>query len=189
MFRFRCVVVGLFAIASWPAAAQQAPAGTLARTAAKAPTAAAGRTGAGARLLPGTKPNVLTTIQGNALSSTNGQLSNTMVRLRDARFGRIVDTQLTDKSGLFAFRAVDPGSYIVEMVSAQNTVIASSQLLTVNAGDAVSAVVKLPFRIPPLAGVFGTTATAPQTAASITAAAASNGVLTTVVDTLAPVSK
>ncbi len=98
------------------------------------------------KLLPGTRPNVLTSIQGNALSSTNGGLPNAYVRLRDARIGRIVDTQISDKSGLFAFKAVDPGSYIVEIVDNQQSVLAASQLLNVNAGEAVSAVVKLPFR-------------------------------------------
>src|SRR5579864_4855907 len=69
-----------------------------------------------------------TTIQGNALTSTNGQLANTIVRLRDARFGRIIDSQLTDESGLFAFRTVDPGSYIVEIMGAdQASVLAASQ--------------------------------------------------------------
>ena len=93
-----------------------------------------------------------TTIQGNALDSTNGQMTNAIVRLRDARFGRIVDTQLTDKSGIFAFKAIDPGSYIVEIMANDQSILAASQLLNVNAGEAVSAVVKLPFRIPPFAG-------------------------------------
>src|SRR5215831_7038741 len=97
-----------------------------------------------------------TTIQGNALTSTNGQLAQTMVRLRDARYGRVMDSVVTDKSGLFAFRAVDPGSYIVEIMSAdQTSVLAASQILSVNAGDVVSAVVKLPFRLPPFAGILG----------------------------------
>ena len=74
------------------------------------------------------------------------------MRLRDARFGRIVGTQLTDKSGLFAFKAVDPGTYIVEIINNDESVLAASQLLHVNAGEAISAVVKLPFRVPPVAG-------------------------------------
>ena len=108
-------------------------------------------------LLPGTRPNVFTTIQGNALSSTNGVLPDTMVRLRDARAGRIVDTQTTDKSGLFAFKSVDPGSYIVELVGNDQSILAASQILNVNAGEAVSAVVKLPFRLPPFGGLLGHT--------------------------------
>jgi hypothetical protein len=140
------------------------------------------------RLLPGTKSNVLTTIQGNALNSTNGSLPDSVVRLRDARFGRIVDMQYTDKAGLFAFKVLDPGSYVIEIMSTSNdaTVLAASQLIHVNAGEAVSAVVKLPFRVPPFAGVLGHSA--PQ-AAAVTSSAATSGVLATVITAQAePVS-
>jgi hypothetical protein len=114
--------------------------------------------------------DALTTIQGNALSSTNGALSDVVVRLRDARFGRIVDTEMTDKSGLFSFKSIDPGTYIVEVMANNDSVLAASQLLNVNAGEAVSAVVKLPFRIPPFATVLGTTNT--QSAAAVLTQAA-----------------
>jgi hypothetical protein len=123
-------------------------------------------------LLPGTRSSATTTIQGNALNSTNGAMPNTLVRLRDARLGRIVDSQLSDKSGLFAFRNVDPGNYIVELIGNDQTVLAASQMLSVNAGDAVSAIVKLPFRIPPFAGLLGNST--PSAAAVTTEAAASS---------------
>jgi SdrD B-like protein len=114
------------------------------------------------------------TIQGNALTSDNGQLANVTVRLRDARSGRIVDTQLTDKSGLFAFHGVEPGSYVVEIMSSDKTsVLAASQLLNVNSGDALSAVVKLPL-LSPFAGVLGGS---PASAAALLAEAASSSVL------------
>lgn len=128
------------------------------------------------RLLPAPRPDVLGTIQGNALSSTNGQLPNSIVRLRDARFGRIVDSQLTDQAGLFTFKALDPGSYIVELLANDHTMLAAGQVLNVNAGEAVSAVVKLPFRIPPYAGVLGTSST-PASAVSVVTEAATSGVL------------
>ena len=132
------------------------------------------------RLLSGMKPGLLTTIQGNALNSSNGSLPDSVVRLRDARFGRIVDTQYTDKAGLFAFKVVDPGSYVIEIMATANesTVLAASQLINVNAGEAVSAVVKLPFRIPPFAGVLGHSA--PQ-AVAVTTSAATSGILATVI--------
>ncbi len=98
-------------------------------------------------LITQAKQKALTTIQGNALDSSNGRLANAVVRLRDARYGRIVDTQLTDKSGLFAFKAIDPGSYIVEIMSSDRSILAASELLNVNLGEVESAVVKLPFRI------------------------------------------
>jgi hypothetical protein len=130
------------------------------------------------RLLPGTRGNVFTTIQGNALTSTNSALVNGAVRLRDARFGRVVDTTITDKSGMFAFRTIDPGTYIVELMGNDESVLAASELISVNAGEAATAVVKLPFRIPPFAGVLGNSA---PSAAAVTAEAAASGVLATAV--------
>ena len=155
--------VSLMAFSALPLAAQQ-QAATAVRTARNTVSKAA---------LAKAKENGLTTIQGNALNSTNGQLNGVVVRLRDARFGRIVDTQLTDKSGLFAFKALDPGTYIVEIMSNDQSILAASQLLNVNAGEAVSAVVKLPFRIPPFAGIMGSTST-PTAVAVATEAAASS---------------
>jgi hypothetical protein len=124
-------------------------------------------------VLPGTRASAFTTIQGNALSSTNGALPNNLVRLRDARMGRVVDTQFTDQSGLFIFRTVDPGTYIVELM-AQNKVLAASQLLSADAGTTVSAVVKLPFHAPPFAGLLGHSL---SHALAVTSAAAASGVL------------
>ena len=130
------------------------------------------------------RTNALTTIQGNALNSTNGAMNGVVVRLRDARFGRIVDTQLTDKAGLFAFKAIDPGTYIVEVMSNDELVLAASQLLNINAGEAISAVVKLPFRLPALAGVLGSASAPSATAIALEAAA---GGIASVVPT-APIS-
>ncbi len=131
----------------------------------------------GPRLLPGTRPDVFSVIQGNALTSSNGALANASVRLRDARFGQIVGTQVTDQAGLFAFRAIDPGSYIVEIIDTnQASVLAASQVLNAGPGQAISAVVKLPFRLPPFAGVLGTR---PATLGAVTSQASSAGVLAT----------
>ena len=127
------------------------------------------------KILPGTPPGVFSTIHGNALNSTNGSLPNANVRLRDARIGHIVETQMTDRSGIFAFQRVDPGSYIVEIVGLdQVSVLAASQILNVGAGEIVSAVVKLPFKIPLFAGVLGNTL---PSAAAVTTQAATAGVL------------
>ncbi|HZT76383.1 MAG TPA: hypothetical protein VFA27_06985 [Vicinamibacterales bacterium] len=177
MKRFLCLGVLTGAMALGPTAIAQQQVATTAPP--PAPNLGAG-VRAGARV--GARAQAFaTTIQGNALSSTNNQLVNTFVRLRDARYGRILDSQLTDKSGLFAFRSVDPGSYIVEIMSAdQNTVLAASQILNVNAGDVVSAVVKLPFRLPPFAGILGgngAAAVTPASATAIVTQAAVNSVL------------
>ena len=126
------------------------------------------------KLLPGTRSNVLSSIQGNAITSTNSQMGNVTVRLRDVRTGRIVETQVTDKTGAFAFKAVDPGNYIVEMMGTDRTVMAATQVMNVNAGQALSAVVKMPFKIPPFAGVLGNST---PSAAAVTSEAAASGVL------------
>jgi hypothetical protein len=125
-----------------------------------------------------------TVIHGNALDSANGQLSNATVRLRDARFGRIIDTQYTDQSGLFAFKGIEPGSYIVEILGNDQKILAASQLLNVNAGEAVLAVVKLPFHVPPFAQMMGTSTT--QSATILVLQAAASGI-TALVPT-APIS-
>jgi hypothetical protein len=128
------------------------------------------------RILPGTHADVFTTIRGNALTSTNGTLADGVVRLRNARTGHIVDSTRTDKAGLFEFRGVEPGSYIVELVGDDRSILAASQILNVNAGDVVSAVVKLPFRISPFESVLGHSA---ASAAIVAATAAASGVLAT----------
>ena len=158
---------------------------------AQAPAAAAAT-----KLLPGTRAGILSSIQGNAVSASNGSLPDTLVRLRDARYGRIVDTVTTDKQGMFAFRGVDPGNYVVEVMSPANqAVLASSPVLNVSTGEAVSALVKLPFRIPPFAGLLGntgqTTASAVSSAAQAVtaAAAASNTVAETLVGAAATTTK
>src|SRR5579872_7066251 len=99
---FSAAIAGALVIGALPLAAQIATAPT--RTARAIPP----RT---PPLLPGTRASVFSTIQGNALSETNASLSNAVVRLRDARLGQVVDTQTTDKAGLFTFRRLEPGSY------------------------------------------------------------------------------
>jgi hypothetical protein len=126
--------------------------------------------------LLGAHSNMLSTIQGQALTSSGGQLGSVPVRLRDVRFGRIVDSQITDKTGAFVFQAVDPGNYVVELMNVDRTVMAATQVLNVNAGQAISAVLKMPFRIPPFAGVLGNST---PSAAAVTSEAAASGVLAT----------
>lgn len=172
MHRAKIVIgVAILAAASVGLVAQAPQSRTL-HAAAKAPPP--GNPSANAGLLPGTKANVFPTIRGSALSATNEALSNTTVRLRDARFGRIIDTQVTDNAGMFTFTTVDPGSYVIEVMKNDQTVVAASQIINVNAGDAVTAIVKLPFRVVPFSGVVGNSATS---AAIVAAEAAASGVL------------
>ena len=163
MFRlFSVITASIIVFAALPLAAQQQTASAVNPV----------RSTVSRAMLAKVRENSLTTIQGNALNSANGHMNNAVVRLRDARFGRIVDTQITDKSGMFAFKAIDPGSYIIEIMGNDQSILAASQLLNVNAGEAVSAVVKLPFRVPPFAGLMGSTSS-PSASVVATEAAAS----------------
>jgi hypothetical protein len=180
----RLVLVGGLAFiltGATPLAGQQAsqtrPAGPRAAGAPSAPPAP--WRAAMPPVLPGTTERAFSTIQGNALDSANSALPNGIVRLRDVRFGRIVDLQVTDQSGLFTFRTVDPGSYVVELIGASESVMAASQVLHASAGDVVSAVVKLPFRAPPLSAMFGETSQA-GALAMLVSTAASSGILSVV---------
>ncbi|MCC7417798.1 MAG: carboxypeptidase regulatory-like domain-containing protein [Acidobacteria bacterium] len=159
-------VAAVLSVAVLSAAAQQ-PAGS-------PPAAPAGAQTLDLHALPGTDAANLGTIRGNALDSNGASLPNSAIRLRDARTGRIVGTQVTDDTGGFVFRSIDPGTYVVEVIGADQRVLAASQLLNVSAGESISAVVKLPFKIPPLAGFLGHTA---QSAALVIAAAASAEIL------------
>jgi len=171
MQRVLVAIVGAVVVSGVVGAAAQQPTKIgVARTTAATKTSSS----SAPRVLPGTRLNVFTTIQGNALTSTNGALADSTVRLRDVRFGRIVDTTITDKSGLFTFRSVDPGSYVVELMGNDEMILAASQILNVDAGAAVSAIVKLPFRIPPFGGLLGHTA---ASAIAVSSAAAASGVL------------
>jgi hypothetical protein len=130
------------------------------------------------KLLPGTRTGVLSTIEGKALNALNLPMPDAAVRLRDARSGRIVNTTLTDKQGVYAFHDIDPGTYVVEL-TANKVVVGSSQLLNVGTGDAVSALVRVPFQVPALASALGAQTTAggiTNAAQAVTAAAAASNI-------------
>jgi hypothetical protein len=129
------------------------------------------------KLLPGTKPGVLSTIAGKAVNSLDVPSANTLIRLRDVRFGHAVATTITDKAGQFEFRAVDTGSFIVEMMnSSGEIVLASSSILYVGSGEILSTILRMPFSSPALGSLLAnstpTALSAVTTAAQAIAAAA-----------------
>jgi hypothetical protein len=176
MDRFTSLVVGtlVVAVASTAAAQNAASARTTSRArpapAAQAPPLRINKP----IVLPGTPPSAFATILCQALTASNTPLSNVVLRVRDARLGRIVTAQRTDVEGRVRFDPIDPGSYIIELVGDDQSIRATSQLLSVNAGESVATIVRLPSRLEAFAAVLGHSA--PQ-AAAIAAAAAAAGVL------------
>lgn len=122
--------------------------------------------------------NSVATIRGTALTARNNPLTEARVRLRNARTGRIVGVRTTDHAGLFEFANVEPGSYIVELVTSRDEVLAASDMLNPNGGDLLSTIVKLPYEIPTGGLLFFGAMSA--SALAITASAAAAGVLATV---------
>jgi len=129
-------------------------------------------------LLQGTRA-LSSSIQGTAVNWTNSAMANTPIRLRDARLGRVLNSVMTDRFGSFEFDGLEPGSYVVEMMSpANDAVLAATPIINVDSGQRVAALVKLPFRPPALGGAFGTSL---ASALAITSAAVAAGVLATTV--------
>ncbi len=128
----------------------------------------------------------LVQLSGVARTASNGTMPYGSVRLRDAQTGRIVGTTNANEVGQFSFGAVKPGYYVVELVDKAGNVIATSPLITANAGDLVSTLVKLPVHIVPggflggptsAAAAAGSTGADIATIAAVVSAAASAGVL------------
>jgi hypothetical protein len=117
-------------------------------------------------------PETVGGIQGNVLTSTNGQVADKVVRLRDAQSGRVVASQATDNTGAFSFATVDPGTYIVEVVGENGSVLGASSILTLHAGEIVTTAIKLPLLMS--GGILGSTA---AMATIVAAGAAAAGVL------------
>jgi hypothetical protein len=135
--------VVILAGTAFPVAAQQQAASVAVRAATRAAIRA----------------SALATINGHALNSTNGALGNTLVRLRDVKFGRSIGSQLTDKLGAYSFKGLDPGNYIVEIVSTDQTSLAATNLISANAGETLNSVVRLPLKSTMLANNVGGQAT------------------------------
>lgn len=138
---------------------------------------AGGRASVGTtRVVVGRTPSVFTTIQGMALTAESAVLQHAIVRLRDARIGRIVGTLLTDDKGFFAFKSVDPGTYVVELMEDAHTIVAASSLVmvSVNAGEIASTVVRKPTA---LKNVPTSAGDSTAHASAVTSAAAASGIL------------
>ncbi len=124
----------------------------------------------------GAPAHVFARIQGSAVSAANAGLPKASVRLRDARYGRVVRSLQTDENGFFAFAAVDPGSYVVELLDDRQHILTASQLLSLNAADIANVVVREPLDVKSLAREAGHAEIYGQ---AVTSAAAASGILAT----------
>src|SRR5688572_11355350 len=94
--------------------------------AAAQPVAVAGAARGGGGVLMAARPDTFATIQGTTVGTTGEALPQVPVRLRDARMGRDVGIEITDRAGVFTFEQIEPGSYIVEFLSDDRRVLSTS---------------------------------------------------------------
>jgi hypothetical protein len=80
--------------------------------------------------------------------------------------GRAVDRTETNAEGEFHFESVEPGAYVVEIVSDTDRVLALGDLFGVTPGSVVTTAVRLSSRAPWVAGFFTNAAAAAISAAS-----------------------
>lgn len=109
-------------------------------------------------------------IYGAARTSSNAPVPGAPIRLRDARKGRIVARTRTDVRGEFVFHVSEPGLYVPELLDDTGLVIAAGDMLSIDFGQSVATIVRLPVRIPRF-GWFG------DAAGAIASAATSAGIL------------
>jgi len=130
------------------------------------------------------RPQLLATIRGTAVNLGKKPVAKTRVRLRDARTGRIVATEVTDENGAFSFHSVEPGSYIAEVIGEDQVVVTSSPIINANAGQLSTVGLRLPASPSQLKELLGSTAPSNPALAQ---AAASGNVATAVA--VAPISE
>jgi hypothetical protein len=106
------------------------------------------------------------TILGTAWRGDTTPYPQARIRLRNVQNGRGVARTVSDHDGRFRFERVDPGAYVVELLSQDDKVLAIGDLFGVSSGSQSVTAVRLSSRAPWFSGFFGNAAAAAIAAAS-----------------------
>lgn len=87
-----------------------------------------------------------TQIIGSVIDIRQEPVAHAKVRLRNLNTGKIEQEAETNNLGEYAFQLVEPGSYVVEMVMADGTIIALSNAGALAHYETLQTVVQLPGR-------------------------------------------
>lgn len=117
---------------------------------------------------------------GTARDAGDDIIAEAHVQLRNLHTGAVGQTAITNGEGAFAFRAIEPGTYVVELTLATGAVAALSEATTVGTGEVVQTLVRLTTRTRTFGWWLGSTTN------SVASQAAASGVLA--VDPGVPVS-
>jgi hypothetical protein len=82
-------------------------------------------------------------IVGRARTLTNQPVPFARVVLRNTKTGFIEARTTADQEGRFTFRDVGATGYVIELIDADGTVIASSDLITIRSGDMTQATIRV----------------------------------------------
>jgi hypothetical protein len=107
-------------------------------------------------------------IVGSAWNADNSPIPNARLRLRNVETGRVEGTTVGDESGQFTFTGVEPGTYVVELVSETGKILTVGNSFTVGPRETVASFVRLGTKAPWYNGFFGNAALAVATAAAAT---------------------
>ena len=108
-----------------------------------------------------------TSVVGVAWNADNTPIPAARVRLRDVVTGRIASAAVSDEAGRFTFVDVEPGSYLIELVTDGAKITALGHTFTVASGETVATFVRIGTKVPWYTGFFGNAASAiASTAAS-----------------------
>jgi hypothetical protein len=117
-------------------------------------------------------------VQGSAWNADNTPIPEARLRLRNVNSGKIVAATVADTGGRFTFAPVEPGTYLVELVSESGRMLAVGQVFTIARGETAATFVRLGAKVPWFSGFFS------NAAAAAALAAASEGITA-----LAPVGR
>jgi hypothetical protein len=107
-----------------------------------------------------------TSIVGVAWNADNSALPSARVRLRNVVTGRVALTAIGNEAGQFTFAAMEPGSYLIELVNERDKILAVGQTFTIEPGETVATFVRLAAKAPWFNGFFGNAAGAVASAAA-----------------------
>lgn len=111
-------------------------------------------------------------VSGFIWDAVNRPVPSVTVVLRNAGTAGVEGTMTSDENGHVSFRVTRAGTYVLEVVDARGSVVATGQTFGIELGESLATFVRLPARSPWYAGFFshaGVVAVA--TAAALGAAA------------------
>jgi hypothetical protein len=111
-----------------------------------------------------------TSILGNAWNIDNSPIPNAKLRLRNVITGKVAAVTTANEGGQFTFESVEPGSYVVELLTTTDKIRTVGHVFTIAPGETVATFVRAGAKVPWFTGFFNNAASA------VASSAASEGI-------------